>query len=574
MKIGRVAPRRRRQIHSEIDLAKPVSKKRALLVGISYQKKGGSSELKGPHKDVRAMKGLLIDKYGYHDGDMTILLDDGKDKNKQPTKENLLREMSEFLNDARRGDRFFFHYAGHVHQGDEDPNSKEEDKREEYIVPCDADPNDPRQEACIQDDVLKKLLVDRLPVGAHLVAVFDSCHSQSLLDLEHWRCNRVYVPWISKGRRKSDSMWNNVQRKAAIRTRTIQQNTRVNEEKVKSRKATVDQLHFDPKSVLNTQSHPHSCHQHDPVASFSSHAPSLSHASLSSSSQNSSRPYSPPGTPRPSVLPIRTSFPQPLVPTVPNTPTSPNRTKTVTFTLSPTATINSVSLKLKRKATGVINLAKRDSGITPRGSVTTGKKKLSLKTEESVFRPWLTSPFKACNTEDIIKGTPREKAAEEELCLMESPQQEYCSGNCREEMERTFADLAAQGKRDGGEKERESSEGEGDVISLSSCRDNQLAWESADGTSMTQFLVRQLRKQTHPSLAHLMAGISHDLHKSAVDMHRQTKAYKKSWVDYRKKKKLAKPRTASDTHGLEMNNFQNPELSSRKPLDMRRPWNM
>ena len=51
-------------------------------------------------------------------------------------------------------------------------------------------------------------------------AVFDSCHSCSLLgrfcisfwftanyiilDLEHFRCNRVYVPWRNKGRRKSD----------------------------------------------------------------------------------------------------------------------------------------------------------------------------------------------------------------------------------------------------------------------------------------------------------------------------------------------------------------------------------
>ena len=29
-----------------------------------------------------------------------------------------------------------------------------------------------------------------------------------LADLEHFRCNRVYVPWMNKGRRRSNSRWN------------------------------------------------------------------------------------------------------------------------------------------------------------------------------------------------------------------------------------------------------------------------------------------------------------------------------------------------------------------------------
>ncbi|KAK7447393.1 hypothetical protein VKT23_014103 [Stygiomarasmius scandens] len=80
--------------------------------------------------------------------------------------------------------------------------------KERSTSPCGVNPDNPQKEACIQYDVLKELLVDRLPIGNHLMAVFDSLafHSQSLLDLEHWRCNRVYVPWISKGRRKSDSI--------------------------------------------------------------------------------------------------------------------------------------------------------------------------------------------------------------------------------------------------------------------------------------------------------------------------------------------------------------------------------
>jgi hypothetical protein len=55
-----------------------------------------------------------------------------------------------------------------------------------------------------------------------LTAIFDSCHSGTLLgaypptyhalthraaDLEHDECNAVYVPWVSKGERKSRTLW-------------------------------------------------------------------------------------------------------------------------------------------------------------------------------------------------------------------------------------------------------------------------------------------------------------------------------------------------------------------------------
>ncbi|KAJ7438717.1 hypothetical protein B0H11DRAFT_576562 [Mycena galericulata] len=59
-------------------------------------------------------------------------------------------------------------------------------------------------------------LVDPLPIGSSLVAVFDSCSSASLLDLAHFRCNRVYVPWIYKTRRRRDEIWDAVVRRNAL----------------------------------------------------------------------------------------------------------------------------------------------------------------------------------------------------------------------------------------------------------------------------------------------------------------------------------------------------------------------
>jgi len=59
---------------------------------------------------------------------------------------------------------------------------------------------------------LKKLLVEPLPIGSALVAIFDCGHSCSLLNLKHFRCNRVYIPWLNKGRRKTDFARNIIMR--------------------------------------------------------------------------------------------------------------------------------------------------------------------------------------------------------------------------------------------------------------------------------------------------------------------------------------------------------------------------
>lgn len=43
-----------------------------------------------------------------------------------------------------------------------------------------------------------------------MTAIFDSCHSGTLLDLNHYRCNGMYFPWLSRGKRKSKTKWQRV----------------------------------------------------------------------------------------------------------------------------------------------------------------------------------------------------------------------------------------------------------------------------------------------------------------------------------------------------------------------------
>ena len=45
--------------------------------------------------------------------------------------------------------------------------------------------------AVISSELLRELLTDDLPSGAQLTAIFDSCHSGTLLDLDHYLCAGV-----------------------------------------------------------------------------------------------------------------------------------------------------------------------------------------------------------------------------------------------------------------------------------------------------------------------------------------------------------------------------------------------
>ena len=45
-------------------------------------------------------------------------------------------------------------------------------------------------------------MVDPLPAGVCLTAVFDACHSGTLLDLDHYNCNDCRLGWSKKVMRK------------------------------------------------------------------------------------------------------------------------------------------------------------------------------------------------------------------------------------------------------------------------------------------------------------------------------------------------------------------------------------
>ncbi|KAG1768003.1 peptidase C14, caspase domain-containing protein [Suillus placidus] len=153
----------------------PPGRKRALLIGINY--KGQRFELKGCNNDIRNLSPCLINQWGYNPADIVQLIDDGC--NPLPTKHNILLEMHRLAFYARAGDSMFFYFSGHGGQI-RDLDGDEIDGYDEFICPVDY-----QRSGVISDDVIHEIMVKPLAAGSRLTALFDSCHSGTVLDLPY-----------------------------------------------------------------------------------------------------------------------------------------------------------------------------------------------------------------------------------------------------------------------------------------------------------------------------------------------------------------------------------------------------
>ncbi|KAH9005354.1 caspase domain-containing protein [Lactarius deliciosus] len=179
----------------------PTTKRRALLVGISYAWSQSDLwwRLDNPHADVDLFWSLLVGVYGYFPEDIIVLKDGPNTPDlRQPTRANIIRELERLVSGAASGDKFTFFYSGHSdQQKSRDGLDVEEDGQDEVIVTSDL--------GRIVDNDLHDIL-----------SVFDTCHSGTMLDLPHHHCNGVYVPWHSKGERAMPTMRNKIVRNYAI----------------------------------------------------------------------------------------------------------------------------------------------------------------------------------------------------------------------------------------------------------------------------------------------------------------------------------------------------------------------
>ncbi|KAJ6540419.1 peptidase C14, caspase domain-containing protein [Mycena capillaripes] len=87
--------------------------------------------------------------------------------------------MHWLVRDARPHDALFVHYSGHGGQTP-DKDGGEVDGWDEVIYPLDY-----QRSGHIVDDEMHDIMVKPLPSGCRLTAVFDSCHSGTVLDLPY-----------------------------------------------------------------------------------------------------------------------------------------------------------------------------------------------------------------------------------------------------------------------------------------------------------------------------------------------------------------------------------------------------
>jgi hypothetical protein len=85
--------------------------------------------------------------------------------------------MTWLVSNAQPGDSFFFHFSGHGSRV-KDKDGDEADGYDETICPVDY-----KREGQILDDDMHRIMVRPLPQGSRLTAIFDCCHSGSMMDL-------------------------------------------------------------------------------------------------------------------------------------------------------------------------------------------------------------------------------------------------------------------------------------------------------------------------------------------------------------------------------------------------------
>jgi|LakMenEpi03Aug12_release.lakeMendotaPanAssembly.Ray.scaffolds.fasta_scaffold190434_3 hypothetical protein len=170
--------------------------KAALLVGINYV--GQEGELSGCHRDVRSMHDLLCGKIGVAKKHISFLVD-GPAKDhaaygsgpKQPTGSNIMQALHELaaLSYAHPElEEVWVHYSGHgsylrtaelASAGVSADAASEDDGRHETLVPVDWEAN-----GMILDDMLNHAF-GGFRKGVRILGVFDSCHSETVVDLRY-----------------------------------------------------------------------------------------------------------------------------------------------------------------------------------------------------------------------------------------------------------------------------------------------------------------------------------------------------------------------------------------------------
>lgn len=157
----------------------------ALLIGVGeYPTLPKTRWLEGPSNDVRLLKKALQQR-GFKQEQIETLMDDS-DERFIPTKKNILNALTRLAKKVREDDFVYLHLGGHGARQpqQESPDDVEPDGLDEIFLPRDIGQwNDDIQkvERAITDDELNHHITEIRKQGAFVWAVFDTCHSGSMM---------------------------------------------------------------------------------------------------------------------------------------------------------------------------------------------------------------------------------------------------------------------------------------------------------------------------------------------------------------------------------------------------------
>jgi len=175
-------------------IAQPFSrcngKKRALVIGINYTHHPDPSfRLGHAVDDAYCIANFLRENLGFAPDDVRVMTDNNHPWD-QPDKVNIMSAMSALVRDAQPDDSLFCYFSGHAVQM-EDVIGLELDGRSESM--CAVDylggeqwPNkNVDTPGLVVDTEMHRLMVQPLPPRCRLTAIYDCCHSGTLLNLPH-----------------------------------------------------------------------------------------------------------------------------------------------------------------------------------------------------------------------------------------------------------------------------------------------------------------------------------------------------------------------------------------------------
>lgn len=108
--------------------------KKAVLIGCNYP--GTKAELRGCINDVKRMRQCLIERYGFSEDDIEILIDTDESYT-QPTGKNIRSALARLVRSADPGDFLFVHYSGHGTRLPAETGEDDDTGYDECIVPSD-----------------------------------------------------------------------------------------------------------------------------------------------------------------------------------------------------------------------------------------------------------------------------------------------------------------------------------------------------------------------------------------------------------------------------------------------------